>query len=42
MLGAVGFCAIDRIDIRRNPRNDYTDWASFSALKPMLSPIPPT
>ena len=34
MLVAAGFCAVGQLDQRRNPRNDYTEWASFSALKP--------
>jgi hypothetical protein len=33
MLAAVGFIGIERVDIRLNPRNDYTDWASFRAVK---------
>jgi hypothetical protein len=33
MLESVGFVAT-QIDNRRNPRNDYTDWASFLATKP--------
>ncbi len=32
MLEAVGFLA-EQIDERRNPRNDYTRWASFLATK---------
>ena len=34
MLESVGFSDVQQIDQRRNPRNDYTDWASFSAVKP--------
>jgi hypothetical protein len=33
MLAAVGFASVERVDLRRNPRNDYTDWASFRATK---------
>jgi hypothetical protein len=33
MLESVGFVST-QIDERRNPRNDYTDWASFLATKP--------
>jgi hypothetical protein len=29
----VGFTGAAQLDQRRNPRNDYTEWASFSALK---------
>jgi len=32
MLSSVGFSAVERLEQRRNPRNDYTDWASFSAM----------
>jgi hypothetical protein len=32
-LGSVGFRAVEQLDLRRNPRNDYTDWASFTAIK---------
>lgn len=32
MLAAAGF-EVRQIDQRRNPRNDYTDWASFLAVK---------
>jgi len=28
----VGFAAV-QLDTRRNPRNDFTDWASFYAVK---------
>ncbi len=34
MLESVGFSA-RQLDERRNPRNDYTDWASFIATKPL-------
>lgn len=33
MLADAGFEGVDRLDVRRNPRNDYTDWASFVAVK---------
>jgi hypothetical protein len=33
MLATVGFSDVRQIDQRRNPRNDYTEWASFSAIK---------
>lgn len=32
MLESVGFSAT-QLDERRNPRNDYTNWASFIATK---------
>jgi hypothetical protein len=31
MLDEVGFRHVKGVAIRRNPRNDYTDWASFEA-----------
>ncbi len=34
MLTAAGFRGVEQLDQRRNPRNDYTDWASFFAVKP--------
>jgi hypothetical protein len=34
LLSDIGFADARQVDIRRNPRNDYTDWASFSAVKP--------
>lgn len=34
MLMAAGFAEVRQLDLRRNPRNDYTDWSSFFALKP--------
>jgi hypothetical protein len=34
MLASVGFSDVVQLDERRNPRNDYTHWASFSATKP--------
>lgn len=32
MLASAGFSA-ELVGQRRNPRNEYTDWASFSAVK---------
>lgn len=32
MLAAAGFTDIVQLDQRLNPRNDYTEWASFSAV----------
>jgi hypothetical protein len=34
MLAAAGFAEVRQLDERVNPRNDYTRWASFSAVKP--------
>jgi hypothetical protein len=34
-LESVGFRDVEKADVRRNPRNDYTDWASFFATKPL-------
>jgi hypothetical protein len=34
-LESVGFRGVEMLDVRRNPRNDYTDWASFLATKPL-------
>jgi hypothetical protein len=34
-LESVGFRDVANLDMRRNPRNDYTDWASFFATKPL-------
>jgi hypothetical protein len=34
MLSTVGFCEVRQLDQRLNPRNDFTEWASFFALKP--------
>ena len=36
LLADVGFADVRQLDLRPNPRNDYTDWASFSAIKPAL------
>jgi hypothetical protein len=33
MLASVGFSKVVQLDQRHNPRNDYTEWASFSAVK---------
>jgi hypothetical protein len=33
MLTVAGFVEVEQLDLRRNPRNEYTDWASFSAVK---------
>jgi hypothetical protein len=33
MLMAGGFVDVMQLDQRLNPRNDYTEWASFSAIK---------
>jgi hypothetical protein len=33
MLTSAGFTGAEQFGQRRNPRNDYTDWASFSAVK---------
>jgi hypothetical protein len=32
MLRGAGFGEVRQLDLRRNPRNDYTDWASFTAV----------
>ena len=32
MLASVGFGQVRGVALRRNPRNDYTDWASFAAV----------
>lgn len=33
MLERVGFDEVRQVDQRRNPRNEYTEWASFQAVK---------
>ena len=33
MLKSVGFRGVRQLDQRFNPRNDFTEWASFLALK---------
>jgi hypothetical protein len=33
MLSEVGFIEVVQLDLRNNPRNDFTDWASFSAKR---------
>lgn len=32
MLASVGFREVVQLDQKRNPRNDYTEWASFRAV----------
>jgi ubiquinone/menaquinone biosynthesis C-methylase UbiE len=34
LLADAGFAGVRQVAVQRNPRNDYTDWAAFRAVKP--------